>query len=242
MGFGANISPSPSLGVLKVAVGASVKYIQQAIAVVFLIGFAPISVRADTVTFTLTSPLDSSTPGEIISFTLQQGQAPNYVSPSCCGGSGEVLNAYAEYLNVPIRENGISETGDVYFCDIDCPLFSSISALNLEYLGGNSEPWAGLLTSPEFIAGSYQSQVDCFSEILPQCENYPNTNPLLTIIITSPEISTFPLVLLGTVCVFIVRRVLRAVHKKAYAAQIIVPERRKFVTPRNPHLAPIQGH
>lgn len=185
------------------------RYIQQVIAVVFLIGFAPISVRADTVTFTLTSPLDSSTPGEIISFTLQQGQAPNYLSPSCCGGSGQVLNAYSEYFNVPISENGIGEAGTVYFCDIDCPLFSSISALNLVYLGGNSEPWMGLLTSPEFIAGSYQSLVDCFSEILPQCENYPNTNPLLTIVITSPEISTFPLVLFSSVCLFTVRRFYR---------------------------------
>jgi hypothetical protein len=168
-----------------------------------------LSVKADTVTFTFDSPLDSPFPGEVISFSLQQGQAPDLLEPCGCGSSAEEQNAVSAYFNVPILANGVSEISTVNFCDRSCDNFTDISVGNLAYLGGNSEPWTGLLSAPRFTPGSYQSMVSCFGAIVPKCENFPNTNPLLTItdtVVNAPENSTISLLLLGLVAVITARR------------------------------------
>jgi hypothetical protein len=180
---------------------------------VFVIASSAMIVKADTITFTMTSPPDSSTPGEVVSFSLQQGQAPDLLEACGCGGSPGELNAISAYFNVPILVNGVSEIGTINFCDSSCDNFTIISAEGplggLSYLGGNSEPWTGLLSAPQFIPGTYQSLTDCGGEFVLQCDfggtPSPNTYPLLTIADT-PEDSTFAMVFLGILFVFTVRR------------------------------------
>jgi hypothetical protein len=184
------------------------------ICLLFLLLGAALCTKGDTITFTLVSPLDSSTPGEVISFSLQQGQAPDLLRGCGCGDSSpEGQNAISAYFNVPILVNGLSELSTVNFCDRACANFTDISVSNLIYLGGNSDPWTGLLSAPQFTVGTYQSLTDCVGVFVLQC-NFggipsPNTYPLLTIADT-PENPTFAMVFLGILVVFAVRRELAA--------------------------------
>ena len=202
------------------------------ICLLFLFLGAALCTKGDTITFTLVSPLDSSTPGEVVSFSLQQGQAPDFVTNCECNIPSELSpeEQYAQsiYYNVPILVNGVSEIGDIYFCDTACALFSSISAGGLGYLGGGSEPWTGLLNAPQFIPGTYQSDTDCEGSFIVNCP-YGNTYPRLTIADT-PENPTFAMLFLGILVVFAVRSCSRASSELNFGAFNI--RFRRFLTSR----------
>lgn len=169
------------------------------IALLFSILALCFTVRADTLQFNLQNP------SELVTFDLQQGQAPDDLTQCGCALEDNGYDT-GRYFNVPVTINGNAGSANISLLGPNFNLGPGLSVYGvptIQCTGPDCEPFlgsifTGSLAAPHFDLGTFKSLVECSGFEMPSCGlQSSNTTLIISDISNTPEPSSLAMLLMG---------------------------------------------